>query len=107
MTISIKQLADGQLPSSIGDLYTVPDDTETVINTMSYVNTHTSALDVNLYIKPSGGTARRIMPKNMSLGASYLMLWDDEENLDAGDKIQGDAGTASKVDYIISGIEKA
>lgn len=107
MTVSIKQLADGQLPSSIGDLYTVPASTETVINTITYVNTHTSALEVNLYIKPSGGVARRIIPKNMSLGISYLMVYDDEENLDAGDKIQGDAGTASKVDYTISGIEKA
>ena len=106
-TFTIKQLADGQLPNSIGDLYTVPGSTQAVIKTITYVNTNASAEDVNLYIKPSGGTARRIIPKDMSLGAAYLMVYDDEITLDAGDKIQGDAQSASMVDYVISGVEES
>jgi len=105
-TMNIKSLADGQLAIATGDLYTVPASTETIIKTITLVNGHTSAVAVNLYILRSGGTARKIIPKDLSLGVGYLLAYDDEITLEAGDKIQGDADTAAVVDYIISGVEK-
>ena len=72
---AITQLADGQLANSIGDLYTSGAD-ETVVASITLVNTHTSAEAVNLYLLPSGGTARRLIPKDMSLGVNYMMSFD-------------------------------
>jgi len=68
---TLKNLADGQLAATIGDLYT---STGTdVAKTIVLVNTDSSARTVNLYHTPSGGTARRIIPKDTSLGAGYTL----------------------------------
>ena len=72
---AIAQLADGQLANSIGDLYTSGAD-ETVVASITLVNTNTSAEAVNLYLLPSGGTARRLIPKDMTLGIDYMMSFD-------------------------------
>jgi len=104
--MDIKQLANGQLPSSIGDLYTSPTDQHgTIVNSITCVNTHTATITINLYLLPIGGTARRIIPKNLSLDAGDCGLEDAPITLDAGDKIRGDASTADKIDYTIGGIE--
>lgn len=70
----IKQLADGQLASSIGDLFTA--DSADVVTSIILVNTDSSARTVNLYLTPNGGTARRLIPKNTSLGVSYCLITD-------------------------------
>ena len=72
---TITQLADGQLPSSTGDLYTSGADA-TVLAGITLVNTNISAEAVNLYLLPSGGTARRILPMNLSLSAGYSCIYD-------------------------------
>jgi hypothetical protein len=106
MGVTIKQLADGQLPSSVGDLYTVPANKQTIVNTITFVNVHTADISVNLYSKKSGGTARNIIPKDLEMEPGDQMIFDDEINLEAGGKLQADATIADKVDYIISGMEK-
>ena len=107
MPITIKLLGEGQLPAAAGDLYEVPAATTAIIKTIILVNTHTTAEIVNLYILKLGGTARRIIPKDLSLGVSYSLVFDDEITLGADDKIRGDTTTASKVDFVIMGIEKS
>lgn len=108
MTIAIKSLGDGQLAAGIGDLYEAPTATQALVKSITQVNTHSSALTVNLYFKASGQTARRIIPKDYSLAASAKMeAIEDSITLEAGDKIQGSGGTASKVDYVISGVENS
>jgi hypothetical protein len=104
MTITIKNLGNGQLPSSTGDLYTVPAATTAWVKIITLVNTNTVAETVNLYYLKSGGTARRIVTMNYSLSAGYY-LEASTISMGAGDKIQGDATDASKVDYVISGFE--
>jgi len=71
----VRQLADGQLPNSIGDLYTASSGGIGVAS-ITLVNTNTTAENVNLYLLPSGGTARRLIPKDMSLGVNYMMSFD-------------------------------
>ena len=71
---AFKQLADGQLASSIGDLYTA--DSADVVLAIILVNTDSSARTVNLYLTPSGGTARRLVPKDCSLTAGYSLHTD-------------------------------
>lgn len=105
--MTAKVLADGQLPNAKGTLYTVPGATQTIIKQIKLVNTNTTTpRTVNLYIKKSGSTSRRIMPTNMSLGAKFM--WDDKEafELGAADLVEGDADAATEVDYIIMGVEK-
>jgi len=68
---TLKNLADGQLAATIGDLYTSAG--TDVAKTIVLVNTDSSARTVNLYHTPSGGTARRIIPKDTSLGAGYSL----------------------------------
>ena len=105
-TFTIKSLANGQLAAAKATLYTVGADTQAIIKTITLVNTDTSARTVNLYICVSGGTSRRIISKDMTLGIKYWFIFDDELTLEAADKIEGDASVANKVDYVINGVEE-
>lgn len=105
-TMTIKSLADGQLPNSKGTLYTVGASTSTIVKRITYVNTNTTTESVNLYIKRSGSTSRRIIPKDLQLAGSYMVIDDDTHALATGDLIEGDTTTATKVDYLIEGVEK-
>ena len=106
-TMSIKLLADGQLPNAKGTLYTVPGGTTAIIKTITYVNTESSTRTVNLYLKDSVGASRRIIPMNMSMGIGYMAVYNNELTLEAGDLIEGDASVATVVDYTINGVEKS
>lgn len=74
---AVSQLADGQLASSIGDLFTA--DSADVVASIILVNTDTSARTVNLYLTPSGGTARRLIPKDTSLGVGYSLHFSGDK----------------------------
>lgn len=104
-TFSIKYLADGQLADAKGTLYACPADTQTIIKTITLVNTDDTARTVNLYV--STGTSRNIIPVDLSLGAYYSLIFDDELTLEAADLIEGDASVVEKVDYYIAGIEES
>lgn len=71
---TLKNLADGQLAATIGDLYTSA--STDAATTITLVNTDSVARTVNLYHTPSGGTARRIIPKDLSLSAGYSVVID-------------------------------
>jgi len=105
-TFTIKALGDGTLPIAKSTLYTVPVSTNTIVKTITYVNTGGSPVTVNLYIN-SAGTSRRIVPKNLSLKAGSSMETDEEYTLEAGDLIEGDASTALVIDYTIHGVEES
>lgn len=108
MTVDIKSLADGQLASpSKATLYTAPAATQAVVNCITLVNTDGSARTVNLYFKASGGTSRRIIPKDLSLAAGAGFAYDKSISLEAADILEGDASAATVVDYVINGVENA
>jgi len=71
---TITQLADGQLAAAIGDLYTAG--ATVIVTSITLVNTDTVDRTVNLYLTPSGGTARRLIPKTMTLAAGYSLMFD-------------------------------
>ena len=104
MALAMKNLADGQLPAVTGDLYTSTG-VQTLIKTIKLVNTDSAARTVNIYLLPNGGTARRIIPKDCSMGIGYMIEEECNLTLDAGDKIQGDASAATAVDFIIQGAQ--
>ena len=104
-TFTIKNLGDGRLPATTGILYTVPALTQTIIKTITLVNTDSATRAVNLFLKPSG-TNRRIIPKDLSLGAGFSLETDRDYTLEAGDTIKGDASLAVVVEFTINGIEE-
>jgi hypothetical protein len=106
MAFASSQLANGQLANSIGDIYTSSSAT-TIVKSITLVNTNTITETVNLYVLKSGGTARRIIPKNTLLGVGHSLEYDNVITLGSGDKLQGDTTTGSKVDYVISGASQA
>ena len=71
---TLSQLADGQLADSTGDLYTAG--AIIVVTGMVLVNIHSAAVTVNLFLLPSGGTARRILAKDFTLGVGYSLHYD-------------------------------
>jgi len=71
------QLANGQLSDSIGDLYTAA--AAVGVGSLTLVNTHTVAITVNIYLTPSGGTARRMIPKDLSLQPGYALIFDGQK----------------------------
>ena len=101
-----KSLADGQLSASKATLYTCPASTSAIVSKIHLVNTGNSEVKVNIYFKASGGTSRRICPKDMILKAGYMAVLDDEVVMEAADIIEGDAIVASVIDYVISGVQK-
>ena len=104
----IKSLEDGQLNDTKATIYTTPAATQTIAKSISLVNTHSSALTVNIYFKASGGTSRSIVPKDTSLAAGAKMeCLDKDLMLEAADIIEGSGGTAAKIDFVCSGIENS
>ena len=104
--ITIKNLANGQLPAAKGTLYTVPASTQAVIKSITLYNTNTTAETVGIFILKSGGTSRQISGGSLVASGGY-MIDDTEYTLAAGDIIQGITTTALKVDFTISGIEES
>lgn len=108
MTIEIKALGEGQLPTAATTLYVVPSGLKAIIKTITLVNADvaTGAANVNLYLK-TAATSRRIIPTSCSIPYAYLLETDSEYTLEAGDSIEGDSSVASAIDYTISGVEKS
>lgn len=104
-TITIKQLANGQLASSEGTLYTTPAVTQTIIKSITVVNTDSVTRTFTLYQKTT--TSRAITPVSVSLLTGEMYLLDQVITLAAGDLIRGIASAATVLDYVISGVEEA
>ncbi len=107
MTIAIKSLSDGQLANSKGTIYTAPTTTQAIVKNIKLVNTNTTSENCNLYFKASGGTSRRIIVQDVPIAAKGMLIMNTEITLEAADILEGDAQTASKVDYVVSGVENS
>jgi hypothetical protein len=112
MAIQIKSLAKGILPTSEGQLYVVPTNKSAIVKNIRLVNTGTSSVTVNLFIRrASGGTSYRIAPKDLSIAPGAAFIDDQEVTVEfvtdvaSSDRIQGYA-SAGTVDYVLSGIER-
>jgi len=99
-------LANGQLPSTIGDLYVVPTvdpTTESFIKCIDLVNKGATVNNCEIFAKNSVGISTSIFyveldpNANTSIGARILS---------AGDSIQGEATVSGEVHYTIFGAEE-
>jgi len=75
VSTTVTRLADGQLAATIGDLYTAAA-AGIAVTSIILVNTDSEARTVNLYLTPSGGTARRLIPKDLALAAGSMLVFD-------------------------------
>lgn len=107
MSITAKSLADGQLPSSKGTLYTVPAATKAYIKFFSLHNTSATPQTVKVYIKRSGGTSRQVDMGQLDQGETGLIVETGSWELSTGDIIEGETTTVAVVDYQILGAEEA
>lgn len=96
--------AEGQLSNVKGTLYTAPALTQGVVKTITLVNPSGGAITVNIYFK--NATSRRIIPKDYSIAAGGQFEMDFVGILQAGDLIEGDASSATTIDYWISILER-
>jgi hypothetical protein len=104
MSLSIKALADGQLASSKGTLYTTPAATQTIVKSITLYNSGAGDNVCKIYAKP-GATSRVIFKVTLAAGehAQYVT----NITLEAADLIEGEATSATEVDYTINGVQNA
>lgn len=103
MANTVKALADGQLPSSKGTLYTVPGATAAVPRTIKLCNTSGSTTEaVQIWVNTTG-TSRKVCNIQLSPGWSAEV---EDLFLSTGDLIEGSTTTATTVDYSIGGMEQ-
>lgn len=107
MSLTIKNLGVGQLAATVGDLYTVPAATTAIVRQLVLVNTDTVARTINLYYTKAAGSDRALFELAYSIDPGKSVCLDRVLTMGAGDKVRGSASSASKVDYIISGIERS
>jgi len=101
MPLELGIKASGQLGTSQSTLYqTTPSQTASV--KVDIVNTSSSTVKVNLWLKDGIGTARLISPKDLELKAKHHYSTCYHE-LGESDGIQGQALVAGFVDYSITG----
>ena len=65
---------------------------------VTMVNTHSSAVTVNLYLDPAnGGNPRRLIPKDLNLGIGYMLVFDGQrcEIIDTDGNLLSGQGTGS------------
>lgn len=93
--------SDGQLANAKGTIYTATFPCK--IKGITLVSSDNGTYTVNLYVNRAG-TSRRIIPKDKSLSddLQYPPIADIYHFLDTGDLIEGDASSATKVDYLVS-----
>lgn len=114
MAILIKQLgADVINSATLTTLYTAPNTSPNIraaiIKGMRFVNTSSSAAQLNLYIQKVGAadSARRLLlPKNLSVPAGALVEDNNEITLDPGDRIRAEGEASKTIDWVLSGVER-
>lgn len=99
-----KPLADGQLPSSKGTLYTVPALTVAYVKQMRIFNTNASSQTVIVFLNVSG-TSRRVGQFVLAQNES-ADVFSDAVQLSAADLVEGQSTNAAAVDYVLYGVEE-
>ena len=113
MSLQIKSLKQGTLATSEGDLYVVPVNKAAIVKTIRLINTGSSSVTVNLFVRRgSGGTSYRIAPKDLSLPGGGAFIDDSELTLEGltatgdSDRVRGIVSSSGTVDCVISGVER-
>lgn len=101
MTDTYKVLAQAEVATSPGALYTVPGSTEAIIKHIDVVCT--SAAKLKLWI--GGAADANVILPEVSFATGEFAQWDGTLALEAGQTIQGDSDVATAITVTISGDE--
>ncbi len=97
-----ESLADGQLPDTIGTLFTAS--VSTIIRSFDVYNDGGSQQNVIVYILRNGSTTRKVGRADLKQDEFAEVLSDGKVwVLSANDAIQAETTTASQVDFTITG----
>ena len=109
MAMIIKTLKSGNLVPAGTTAHAVPSGKSWLIKNIRLVNGLTSGptAALNLYVKPSGGTARRIHDRNFTIATKGSLVLDDVVTLGQGDELQIELASSSQdLSYMVNGIER-
>lgn len=101
MPVTIKALADGQLPNGINTLYTCPGSTQALAKVIVHYLGGSGTQDVLILVNRTG-TSRRVLVVSLNDAESAT---SPVVTLEAGDTIEGMSTTAAIVDFVINGFE--
>ena len=103
-------MARNQLPTSQSDLYQAPVTPiakGAIVKSMRFVNVGSATVTINIWFKRgSGGTAYRILPKDVAISPGQLLIDNEEVTLESDDRIQGQVSSGGTVDYVLSGVAR-
>jgi hypothetical protein len=74
-----------------------------IVHNLRFTNAGASAVTVNLFFKPSGGSQIRILDKDKSVAASTTLVVKPELTMGASDAIE--VTTSAAMDYVVCGLE--
>ena len=104
-----KNMGTGQLSTSATTMYTAPAATNGIVRRLTLYNTSSSNVSVDIFRVASGGAitdaGAQVTTKTVPAGRPYVVYEIEGHNLATGETIQGTAGTASVIDYNMSGTE--
>lgn len=106
--ITPKRLVAGSaLTDSLATYYTSGTATTAIVKEITFCNTHTSAITVDMHIIPTGGSAAvaNQIFQDLALQAGETKKFSVSEVMPSGSFIQASASTAAKVSFSVSGVE--
>ena len=100
-----ESLADGQVATTTGAIYTSDNSIRTMLRSVTFFNTNATTQTLNIYITRSGGTQRQLYQATLAQNQSFDLLAQGEVmSLSPGDALRADTTTTTAVDYFISGV---
>lgn len=107
MSITPTFLGAGQMPATIGALYTSPTGVHTVIKKATFTNTSAGAVAFGIHRTASGNTPSLadeiISAQSLSANQCYIAQELGNVVLAPGDSIQGAAASAASITYMLNG----
>ncbi len=103
-TLIEKKLGQGLIGTNITALYTVPTATSAIIREVLIANASAGEVSIELWAGVGSEITQRVIP-NILLPACGVLTWDGTVVLNAADKVQAKAGTASMLHCLVTGAE--
>lgn len=99
----IKVLAQGDLPGTVGTLYTVTSLYDGLVKNIVVCNHDSVTRTIDFFVNGTADSNR--LCKTYSILAGKRLILPETITLDPGDTVRGNADSASKISYNIFGIE--
>jgi hypothetical protein len=103
MAFAAKLLAEGQVASSKGAIYTVPGSAVAYIKSIQFYNTNALTQTLNVYLNGSG-TSRQMHKIELEQDESAVI--SHHITLQPADTIEAVTDTAAAVDFTVHGVEE-